>query len=221
MIVAERNNDLKSNTYWYKSSISLTLLVYSFLVSLFISVHLKSRRNLALKYDIYHPHLNSETASEVQIINFFKITYQSSIPAEHFQEVSYKIFGLLLPSMQKFVPLVLGFVYQFLPFVLDGIQVGLKLYSFFLKVTKQYQYLISKGKSSNEITNVWISFISNLHHLFLLNKSCLKNIYTGVENDATHPHVTNVEIFSRIASTEISANIEIIVLDDSGNDISC
>lgn len=65
------------------------------------------------------------------------------------------------------------------------------------------------------------SHTSNLHHLFLLNKSCLKNIYTGVENDATHSHVTNVEIFSRIASTEISANIEIIVLDDSGNDISC
>lgn len=62
---------------------------------------------------------------------------------------------------------------------------------------------------------------SNLHHLFLLNKSCLKNFYTGVENDATHPHVTNVEIFSRIASTEISANIEIIVLDDSGNNVSC
>lgn len=89
--------------------------------------------------------------------------------------------------------------------------------------------MISKEKSSNEITNVWISFIivsskshtSNLHHLFLLNKSCLKNFYTGVENDATHPHVTNVEIFSRIASTEISANIEIIVLDDSGNNVSC
>lgn len=61
----------------------------------------------------------------------------------------------------------------------------------------------------------------NLHRLFLLNKSCLKNLYSGVQNDTTHPHVTNVEIFSRIPSTEISPNIEIIVLDDSGNDISC
>lgn len=59
MIIAEWNNDLKSNTYWYKSSNSLTLLVYNFLVPLFISLHLKLRENLALKDDVYHPHLKS------------------------------------------------------------------------------------------------------------------------------------------------------------------
>lgn len=61
MIIAEWNNDLKSNTYWYKSSNSLTLLVYNFLVPLFISSHLKLRdwENLALKDDVYHPHLKS------------------------------------------------------------------------------------------------------------------------------------------------------------------
>lgn len=59
MIIAELNNDLKSNTYWYKSSNSLTLLVYNFLVPFFISLHLKLRENLALKDDVYHPHLKS------------------------------------------------------------------------------------------------------------------------------------------------------------------
>lgn len=59
MIIAEWNNDLKSNTYWYKSSNSLTLLVYNFLVPFFISLHLKLRENLALKDDVYHPHLKS------------------------------------------------------------------------------------------------------------------------------------------------------------------
>lgn len=89
--------------------------------------------------------------------------------------------------------------------------------------------MILKEKSSNEIINVWISFIivllksyiSNLYYFFLLNKFFLKNFYIGVENDVIYFYVINVEIFSRIVSIEIFANIEIIVFDDFGNNVSC
>lgn len=65
MIVVELNNDFKLNIYWYKLSIFLILFVYSFLVLFFISVYLKLRRNLVLKYDIYYLYLNLEIVLEV------------------------------------------------------------------------------------------------------------------------------------------------------------
>ena len=38
---------------------------------------------------------------------------------------------------------------------------------------------------------------------------------------SAYPHIADIEILGRVATTEISAHIHVVVLDYAGNDIRC